>query len=66
MTGLRLALPVAMRDGGGEMGALAIAMGVEGYSLVVPGLYMHSPHSVIDRADYDATRLMLRAITRHF
>lgn len=57
---------VAMRDGGGELGTLAFGLGCRGYSLVIPGRYMHSPHSVITRHDFDAARAMIRAILARY
>lgn len=45
---------VSERSGGGELGSICAELGVHGYSIVVPGRYMHSPHSVISRIDYEA------------
>ena len=53
---------VAMRDGGGEIGAIAFELGVRGYSYVVPGRYMHSPNSAICKKDYEAAFSMLKAV----
>jgi len=50
------------RGGGGELGAICLKLGVHGYSLVIPGRYMHSPHSVISRLDYEAAIQMINAI----
>ena len=57
-----IGINVAMRDGGGELGELSLQLGVRGYSMVIPGRYMHSPHSVISRYDYDAAGAMLEAV----
>jgi len=57
---------VAMRDGGGELGEFAMKLGVKGYSLVIPGRYMHSPHSVMAKADFNAARAMVGAIISNF
>lgn len=57
---------MAMRAGGGELGKLAHGFGVKGYSLVVPGRYMHSPHSVISHIDFEAARALLDAVVDHF
>ncbi|MFC1848892.1 hypothetical protein ACFL27_01675 [candidate division CSSED10-310 bacterium] len=52
------------RSGGGELGAICNELGVTGYSLVIPGRYMHSPHSVISRNDYETAIEMVHAIAR--
>jgi len=57
---------VAMRVGGGEMGALAMQLGVRSYGFVIPGRYMHSPHSVISRHDFDAADAMVQAVIERF
>lgn len=57
---------VAMRDGGGELGTLAFELGVKSYGFIIPGRYMHSPHSVISRFDFDATHDMLHAVIGNF
>jgi endoglucanase len=53
---------VSMRDGGGEVGAIAFELGVRGFSYVIPGRYMHSPNSVIRKKDYEAAFSMLKAV----
>ena len=53
---------VTMRDGGGELGAMAFGLGVRGFSYVIPGRYMHSPNSVITKKDYEAAFSMLKAV----
>ena len=57
---------VAMRDGGGELGTLAFQLGVRSYGFVIPGRYMHSPHSVISRFDFDAAHGMVMALLKNF
>ena len=57
---------VSMRDGGGELGTLAFELGVKSYGFIIPGRYMHSPHSVISRHDFDATHDMLHAVIDNF
>lgn len=55
---------MAERSGGGELGSLCHELGIEGYSFVIPGRYMHSPNSVISRSDYEATLQMVKAVAR--
>lgn len=52
------------RSGGGELGSVCHTLGVQGYSFVIPGRYMHSPHSVISRYDYEAAMKLTAAAAR--
>lgn len=53
---------IAMRDGSGEMGKLALGFGCAGYPLTIPGRYMHCPRSVISKQDFKACIQMCREI----
>lgn len=53
---------MAVRAGSGELGRLALGFGVAGYPLTIPCRYMHQPHSVISKVDYDACIAMIREI----
>jgi endoglucanase len=53
---------MAIRDGSGELGRLALAFGVAGYPLTIPVRYMHFPHSVMAKTDFQACIDMIKAI----
>ncbi len=53
---------MAVRDGSGELGRLALGFGVAGYPLTIPCRYMHYPHSVIAKNDYIACIRMIQEI----
>ncbi len=55
---------IAIRDGSGELGRLALGFGVAGYPLTIPCRYMHFPHSVIAKNDYFSCIEMLGEIAR--
>lgn len=57
---------ISVRTGGGEMGQMACSFGVTGYSLTVPVRYMHDPHSVMSKIDYEALIAMLHAIVENW
>ncbi|MBN1296170.1 hypothetical protein JXA80_05270 [bacterium] len=57
---------MAVRAGSGELGRLALGFGVAGYPLTIPCRYMHQPHSVISKIDYQACIRMIHEITRAF
>ncbi|HPQ40468.1 MAG TPA: M20/M25/M40 family metallo-hydrolase [bacterium] len=57
---------MAVRAGSGELGRLALGFGVAGYPLTIPCRYMHHPHSVISKIDYQACIRMIREISQEF
>ncbi len=57
---------MAVRDGSGELGRLALGFGVAGYPLTIPCRYMHSPQSVISKVDYQACIQMIMEISRSY
>lgn len=57
---------MAVRDGSGELGRLALGFGVPGYPLIIPCRYMHFPHSVISKSDYSASIRMIMEIARQY
>ncbi|MCD4655135.1 hypothetical protein K8T06_14535 [bacterium] len=57
---------MAVRAGSGELGRLALGFGVAGYPLTIPCRYMHQPHSVIAKVDYQSCITMILAISNQF
>jgi putative aminopeptidase FrvX len=57
---------MAVRAGSGELGRLALGFGVAGYPLTIPCRYMHQPHSVISKIDYNACIDMVTEIANKF
>ena len=57
---------MAIRAGSGELGRLALGFGVAGYPLTIPARYMHFPHSVISKFDFQACIQMIREIAREY
>jgi len=57
---------MAIRAGSGELGRLAFGFGVDGYPLTIPCRYMHQPHSVISKIDYQACIQMIFEISNSF
>ena len=57
---------MAVRDGSGELGRLALGFGVAGYPLTIPVRYMHSPHSVMAKRDFAACVEMILNISRYY
>jgi putative aminopeptidase FrvX len=57
---------MAVRDGSGELGRLALGFGCPGYPLTIPCRYMHSPHSVMAKSDFRACIEMICRISTAF
>ncbi len=57
---------IAVRAGSGELGRLALGFGVGGYPLTIPCRYMHQPHSVISKLDYNACIDMIAGIAEEY
>lgn len=57
---------IAVRDGSGELGRIALSFGIPGYPLTIPCRYMHHPHSVISKDDFSACVAMIEQIALHF
>ncbi|MBN1356138.1 hypothetical protein JXA40_07700 [bacterium] len=57
---------MAVREGSGELGRLALGFGVAGYPITIPARYMHCPHSVISKHDFMACIRMIRKIAEDY
>gem|GEM_PF-5785624 len=57
---------IAVRDGSGELGRIALSFGIAGYPLTIPCRYMHHPHSVISKSDFMACISMIEEIACNY